>query len=324
MQMRMVASAVLLLTLAVGAGARTVGYWQLDGGSDGRDAIANHAPDYVDLLKFGTLTDAQPPTTGGFTLPNPSTATWRAEAGDGVAATDALATGFTGAPGWYSDGFVEDLRFDHDRSFTAECWFRTNAVTGYIMGNRHATAEPTAYTGWQLWATSGGTLLRLYAEGRPDPNSSFKEVTHSIAIQTWYHVAVVWDHDDGPDGMLRLYVDGVEVGSTAGDPTWAGVTGGHWAIGQRALYIDEEQPELGVLWGQTGFSGQMDEVRFIDEALGPDQFLNGSTPYQACQDGTLPEGDLNGDCTVDMLDLPTLVSAWLDCTQPGDPACGQP
>ena len=37
--------------------------------------------------------------------------------------------------------------------------------------------------------------------------------------------------------------------------------------------------------------------------------------------GPLPQGDLNKDCRVNLLDISKLAESWMDCTHPTDPAC---
>ncbi len=82
----------------------------------------------------------------------------------------------------------------------------------------------------------------------------------------WYHVASV---GDAAKGTLSLYVDGRLAGSCAGF-TGLFVPSGHgmWTLGR------------GQFNGRVAdrFFGSLDEVRFSDEALVPDRFLDAAPP----------------------------------------------
>ncbi len=316
---------VFLLVSAISAfaWAGTVGYWQLDKSSDNLDAVMAHGlNDYLDLTVFGTVNQSNAAVDP---VPNPAGATWRWQAGDGTAADNAGSQAFGGGAGWYLSPADPQFYFDNDSSFTAECWFTTNSSNGYIFGNRHADSylETSGwYTGWHLWVTSNGTFVTLLANGDPGrvqgDDSADVQLNAAITPGTWYHAAVVWDHDDGADGTLRLYLDGTEAASSSGSAAWSGFTGGSWAIAQRNIWVDENDLNLGVIWGQTGFSGSIDEVRFVDEALTPDQFLNGSTVYQPTED-IVRDGDIDIDGDVDIIDFSLFGQQWQMNTDPSQP-----
>jgi hypothetical protein len=303
--------------------AATVGYWQLDGYDDGLDSILAHGTESnADLTAFGTLSNASAAVDP---VPNPSGATWRWQAGDGLAAENASAQSFSGGSGWYIADDNPAFSFNNDSSFTAECWFNTGSANGYIMGNRHADSYLVTsgwYSGWHLMTTFAGQKLTLLADGNPNLTTGDEgsRVTLDVDISrnTWYHAAVVWDHDDGPEGTIKLYLDGVEVASSAGFAAWSGLTGGSWAIGHRNLWVDENELELGVVWGNTGFSGSIDEVRFVDEALPSAQFLNGSETYAPVED-IVRSGDLDIDGDVDLADFAIFSQQWLLNTDPAQP-----
>lgn len=317
---------LICLSFPYAAFSGTVGYWQLDGSSDSKDAILAHGlDDYLDLTVFGTVSSASAAVDP---IPNPAGASWRWQAGDGNAVDNSNSQAFASGSGWYLDPMDANLYFDNNKSFTAECWFNVSSP-GYIMGNRHADSYLQTsgwFTGWQLWATSDGTVLTLYAEGDPNVTqggaTSEVIITTSITKNTWHHAAVVWDHDDGTNGTLTLYLNGSSAGSSAGDAAWSGVSGGSWAIGQRNLWVDEGDLGLGTIWGQNGFTGNIDEVRYVDEALTTAQFLNGSTPY-APVDDIVTDGDVDLDGDVDFVDFALLVLQWQKNTDPNQPDANQ-
>jgi len=86
--------------------------------------------------------------------------------------------------------------------------------------------------------------------------------THAAQVNVWYHLAAV---GDAATGVLSLYVDGRNVGSATGFTGLFCPTGnGMWTLGR------------GQFNGRVAdrFNGWLDEVRFSDEALRPDRFLN--------------------------------------------------
>lgn len=339
----LIVSFLVLLLILSSSQAKTVVYWQLDGAADNKDAMENNWPDNYDLQAFGTLGNGETVAgTGSFTVPNPSIAAWKPEAGDGDATISSNGQSFSGGAGWYTPEIAPELQFDVTKSFTAECWFNlSNTLTQYIMGNRHAnsvtdTGSGTVdtavgwYTGWNLWNT--GTGLTLYIRGDSQmpglagSPSVDVNITSSVAItaNTWYHVAVVWDHDDGTYGKCTLYLDGVEVASASGDVSWNGVSGGNFAVGQRALWVDEDDLGAGIYWGNTGLNGTLDEIRYVDEALVPTQFLNGSVAYSSPEDLPFNELDLDRSGYADLGDLLLMAESWLKCTDPTIAGCGAP
>ncbi len=343
-----------IFAFSCAAMAGTVAYWQMDNSVDNLDAVADDGFFY-DLTEIGNVKSAaSDPCINP--VPNPSMASWSVAAGDGDPCTNSYSQGFSGdtsnPDGWWRDpnagvgdftytyeyginggpvtahtAYVDSaFMFDNNKSFTAECFVKPNQ-TGYLIGNRGAMSYPDPYRGWQLWITAGGTILRLYMEGdsgfRPEggPYNEL-ELTASLTVGRWYHVAAVWDHDDGVTGMARLYIDGVEVASAPGDANWSGITGGPLTIGVRKIWFFDGFPEYGFIW-DYGMHGGIDEMRFVDEALTPEYFLNGTVPYVSCGEGVTVVGDLNSDCKVNLADIGIFVQEWLSCTEPGGQGCVQ-
>lgn len=89
---------------------------------------------------------------------------------------------------------------------------------------------------------------------------------HVVRPDVWHHVAVV---GDPATGLLSLYADGVRIGRTEGftglfTPSHHGM----WSVGR------------GQFNGRVAdrFDGFVDEIRFSDEALAPERFLNAAPP----------------------------------------------
>ncbi len=337
---------VLYLSAAQG---KTVAYWQLDNAADNLDAV-NDDNVYYDLTQVGLVKNAASNTAYN-PVPNPSKAKWRANAGDGLASANSYAQNFSGdtvyPDGWWRDPSLGtgDFEFTYeynddgslpltthtasvdsafmlskDKSFTVECSFKaTNS--GFLIGTRGAIGYPVGYRGWQLWVTSAGKNIMFYADGSPNDPGQPIQLNHTIATGQWYHVAAVWDHAAmDPNGLLSMYVDGQLVGSAQGGSDWAGISGGPVSIGVRKIWFYPDYPEFGFKW-DYGMRGDIDEVRFVDEALTPEYFLNGTTPYTLCGEGIVVPGDLTGDCYVGFEDLAEFAADWLSCTDPGKSGC---
>ena len=89
---------------------------------------------------------------------------------------------------------------------------------------------------------------------------------HVVQAGVWCHVAVV---GDPASGMLSLYADGVRIGQTGGfTGLFVPSRHGMWSIG-RGQYNGRVADR---------FDGFVDEVRFSDEALSPERFLNAAPP----------------------------------------------
>ena len=328
---------------------KTVAYWQLDNAADNLDAV-NDDGNYFDLTMVGVVKNAASNTAFN-PVPNPSKAKWRATAGDGLASANSFAQGFSGdlvyPDGWWRDPGLDagDFEFTYqynddgslpltthtasvdsafmlnkDSSFTVECTFKATG-TGFLIGTRGAIGYPLDYRGWQLWVTSAGKNVMLYADGCPTETGDPVQINYTTVTNQWYHVAAVWDHDAmDPNGLMSLYVDGQLVGSVQGGSTWEGISGGPLSIGVRKIWYYEDFPEFGFKW-DYGMHGSIDEIRFVDEALTPEYFLNGTTPYTLCGEGIVVPGDLTGDCYVGLEDLEEFIADWLSCTDPGKSGC---
>lgn len=93
--------------------------------------------------------------------------------------------------------------------FTIETWVRSSDNTGVrvLVNQAKDLNEGAADSSWCLWTFNGTPYFSFY-----DPAASgWRDIagTGVTTLSTWVHVAV----DRGPDGKIRLYRDGVMVGS---------------------------------------------------------------------------------------------------------------
>lgn len=160
-------------------------------------------------------------------------------------------------------------------NFTIETWVKFDALGGvqtfigrddvnegagrqslfYLSKDAdNASAPGTTPNGLRLeLVTKDNTLLAI--------NSA-----HAVQTGVWYHVAAV---GDSAAGTLSLYADGRQIGQASGfTGLFAPSRNGMWTLG-RGQYNNRVADR---------FTGRLDEVRFSDEALPPERFLNAAPP----------------------------------------------
>ena len=159
-----------------------------------------------------------------------------------VAGRFGAALGFDGVNDWVTVGDASSL--DLTNGMTVEAWVR-----------------PSALGGWRTVVfkeRSGGVVYGLYADqagGRPLGQVFFGGErsavgSGSLPLTVWSHLAATFD-----GVVVRLFVNGVQVGSLAASGSMAASTG-PLRIGGNSV------------WGEW-FAGVIDEVRVYDRALSP-------------------------------------------------------
>mgnify|MGYP006289761027 CR=1 FL=1 len=135
-----------------------------------------------------------------------------------------------------------------------------------------------AEDGFSFILSDGKPILRLGrdSEGNAaDRDMAAVEATDAIATGQWVHLAGTWD---GSAGDLKLFVDGVEVTTTAVEQ---GTTGNFFPTTLTNPLNDASNDgpaAIGAIdrggdsFGQF-FDGSIDEVRISDEALSPSAFI---------------------------------------------------
>jgi len=207
----------------------------------------------------GYLTDSDPlrvEVVFGESLPA-NTALWF----DGVNDHVRLPVGALGVGGPPSSGF------------TLECWFRPEGAGGQVASSQALSLIPILAKGRQEGESDLSDvnyLLGITADGRlgmdfeaiASPGvpggTNFPLVGSHADLESgrWYHAAVTYD---SVVGSLRLFLDGVEVGSRL---TLAGA---------RPRFDSSHSPSLGAAFNTAGvavgaFSGVIDEVRIWNYA----------------------------------------------------------
>ncbi len=279
-----------------------IAYWELDGEEwDGRDSVGDR-----DMTFAGALTSSSLVVDP---IPNRETsAPWWGQTGDDEFYNPNAAWFNAGVAVYVpntNDPELHDSAFDLDptQSFTVDGWFRpTNS--GTIIGNQHHADSSHqvngSYKGWRVYTTDGGVTLNFAADGQAASGGNVV-LSGSCEQDVLQHFAAVFDADAQE---MRLYLDGLLIDSATVPGTWSAHRGGSVAMGGR----DDGDGTFGA----TDYIGAIDEVRLINRALKPSEFLSPSFQDQLqCGDYGYLEADFNRDCYVNFLDLVSMMTNWL-------------
>ena len=235
----------------------TVAYWQFDDDSDANDSS----------VAFDAV--------GNYSLSRQSGSGWRSAwyACDPVPNPDenVFAEGSPSAntnsihrPMFKRDRY--DEVFDmQDQPWTLEGWFRTDDAndTECIAGNRHAASS---WNGWQLWMNAAGQPS-FFAINTSSESVFCASPTTGFNDDAWHHFAIIWNPDDGEDGKMKIYLDGDLKNSVTGIGSIGSNTNRRFAVGVRNYDGDG-------LYNDTRFLGRLDEFRWSNQVLDPNDFLN--------------------------------------------------
>ncbi len=156
------------------------------------------------------------------------------------------------------------------RSFTLEFWFSTvhpGAGLKFLAGTLVNSKDDGR--GWML-ALRGESNRAINLEFDPGPGTPIvlRIPDDGFFDDRPHHLALVWDHagGQGPQGKVSLYVDGKQRGEKEipHDQIPEHGTGKPFCLGNRP---DHRQRRV------NRFEGVLDEVRFSEQALKPEEFL---------------------------------------------------
>lgn len=152
--------------------------------------------------------------------------------------------------------YSADLNPPQGQPWTAEIWAKSN-VSGVLPPFSSGTpGNVTNRQGWVLYFFNNDLSFRAYTNNGANATINGGDgltIPGVIATNTWYHVVVTCDGID-----FRVYLDGVEVGST---PT----------VGPNGTYsAGTTGTALGFRLGAGNyFNGSLDEAAFYTTALSP-------------------------------------------------------
>ncbi|HBG28833.1 MAG: hypothetical protein A2Y10_03625 [Planctomycetes bacterium GWF2_41_51] len=248
---------IIILSAVMSVDAATIAYWELDGTAwNGLDSVGSY-----NLTEVGNGIDS----TSRGTITAPDLSLWD---GANDSLTNPKATFFSSTAYYLpnsGDGALHDSTFDLalDKSFTVEGWFKpSQASSRYIVGVRQADSSVYGgnYKGWSVAGNTSG--LTFYLDGAAGAGNGIS-VTSGAITNDIHHFAAVWD---ATAYKAMLYVDGILKNEVAGSANWTLHRGGSLMIGARKTA--ETTYEY--------YTGAIDEIRFSDVVLAPENFLNGS------------------------------------------------
>ena len=115
---------------------------------------------------------------------------------------------------YLSIGAAGDFNFLHsgDNDWTAEFWFKTDTVTRQpIFGTAGSSAQTGIYV--QVMSKADGQADRagIYVSVNKSSAGNYRYwgANDCLGVDTWHHVAIVWDSKGGGNGKrIFIYVDG--------------------------------------------------------------------------------------------------------------------
>ena len=181
-------------------------------------------------------------------------------------ASNNLAASYVGGGRHHTASTTGALAATPFTSFTIETYVRFNALGGFqTLVGRDDSGNPGQGTGaTALFYLSKGSGDNFRVELTTASNVTIQVNSNVVPVAgSWYHVAAV---GDAATGTLSLYVNGTLAGSTSGFNGLFVPTSGTcpWTLGRGYWGTFQVDP----------LDGYLDEVRFSDAALTPQQFLN--------------------------------------------------
>ena len=143
------------------------------------------------------------------------------------------------------------------RTFTVDTWFRTASIANVAypsLVSRHGTNEQFEVG----FDRAAGILYGEVQVGGTDYKVSYP--ASRVVDGAWHHVALTNRQTTANTAKLTLFVDGVELEGER----YLGQSG--IATGQ-PIYVGNSVPK------DQPFNGQVDEIRFVNRALGADEIL---------------------------------------------------
>ena len=141
-------------------------------------------------------------------------------------------------------GNPDHLQFRH--ALTVEAWIRPSQIdehTRNIISKVTSTSQGPDHS-WRLYTRSNGTLVFHVVSG---PTEKSVAVENHLHPHQWYHIAGVYDQQN-----IRLYINGVEVGSTPYD---------------QPIHLSSAPVIIGnTTYGNEPFLGDIDGVRLSNNA----------------------------------------------------------
>lgn len=257
---KLLLSMIVLAAFAAQLSGATVAYYEMDDWNT-RTVFADVAgANQYNLTRH--YSESNDGFVGANPIPNPDPGPFLQ--GDPVVNTRSLKQ-VRGALGTTSAAFT----MTSSSSWTFEGWFNRTGSSGtnYLAGTRGIESN---WAGWEFTVLTTGRLdLRM--SNTLGASTYANTGSNVLALNTWYHVALTWDHDAGANGTASIFIDGVLAGSGAGNGDLGPA---------KSFYVGGRDKAADGIYKATemGYNGYMDELRLSDEVLTPSEFLNAPEP----------------------------------------------
>lgn len=152
--------------------------------------------------------------------------------------------------------------FPTSSAMTISGWFlrSSNTLPRTIMSKWDFTTSPSTHGSWRLDTSQSAAQLRLYVRNGVDNATNYVDTTNaSIASDTWYHVAVVYDGSQSNANRVTFYLNGVKLLTSV-----TGTVATSIASSSDPAVIGNT---TGI--GGIGWSGALDEMKLYNRVLSP-------------------------------------------------------
>jgi len=166
---------------------------------------------------------------------------------------------------------LEFTEFEHNSKLTFSAWVKIDAPnTGGAVFAKMDSARN--HRGFDFWFQGGKPGIHLVNQW---PSNALKVVSETaLEPGEWHHVAISYDGSGHPEGV-KIYVDGEEGGATVEAKRLTGT-------------IKNEVPfRIGGRSAAVGFKGEVDDIRFYDRVLAPEEIAWTREDLVAEAEGTL-------------------------------------
>lgn len=157
--------------------------------------------------------------------------------------------------------------WDFTGNWTVDFWMRLGAVGWMnVIGNADGYVSGNYDEGWGIFVNQNGATYKLIvfqADNNAGPSYEL-ETNPSLSLDTWYHVAVVYD-----GSAVKVYVDGTYHAPVS-------------TLGAYSAALTSSNPlTLGREPGQASalFTGYLDEIRISNIVRWTDNFTPPTGPY---------------------------------------------
>ncbi len=256
-------SAVLLLVIflvgVTSAAAGTIAYWRLEDGAPGTLATTLHS-------EFNsTLMDGTSPNVMRFTSDVPGQLIYDGVAGVTVDNTSSLYSTISGNNRFDVDDDTNDPKLTEPDSFTFEMFVKSDGGGDQYQVITRKTRGGADGSWFLMTWPDGRLVLRVDSnDGTEYPGGHNKSVNiPGLMDEQWHHIAVTYDGSLATP-EFNLFMD-YDQKRTLRPADYPGSTG--------AIVYDEGVLHVGGRNNGNCWDGWIDEPRFSDVVLSPDQFL---------------------------------------------------